>query len=46
MSAPCRTAAAPDVTDRVFATFKRHYAENCMVLTRPYPGIPEMLDAA
>ena len=36
---------APDVTDRVFAAFKRHYAENCMVLTRPYPGIPEMLDA-
>ena len=29
---------APDVTDRVFATFKRHYAENCMVLTRPYPA--------
>ena len=29
--------------ERVFDTFKRHYSANCMVLTRPYPGIPEAL---
>ena len=26
---------APDLTDRVFAVFVRHYDANCMVLTRP-----------
>ncbi len=34
---------APELTDRVFAAFVRHYEANCMVLTRPYPGIPELL---
>lgn len=34
---------APELTDRVFAVFVRHYDANCMVLTRPYPGIPELL---
>lgn len=35
--------ASPEVTDRVFAAFVRHYEANCMNLTRPYPGIPELL---
>lgn len=34
---------SPEVTDRVFAAFVRHYEANCMNLTRPYPGIPELL---
>ncbi len=34
---------APALTDRVFAAFVRHYAANCMNLTCPYPGIPELL---
>jgi phosphoglycolate phosphatase len=33
----------PELTERVFGVFKRHYAENCMNLTRPYPGISELL---
>ncbi len=33
----------PEQLDRVFETFRRHYSANCMVLTRPYPGIPEAL---
>lgn len=35
----------PEQLERVFETFKRHYSANCMVLTRPYPGIPEALTA-
>lgn len=34
---------APEITDRVFAAFSRHYEANCMNNTRPYPGIPELL---
>ena len=34
---------SPELTERVFGVFKRHYAENCMNLTRPYPGISELL---
>lgn len=37
------TETSPEVTDRVFAAFVRHYEANCMNLTRPYPGIPELL---
>ncbi len=29
--------------ERVFSAFKAHYAENCLNLTRPYDGIPEIL---
>ncbi len=35
----------PEQLERVFDAFSRHYSENCMVLTRPYPGIPETLAA-
>ncbi len=31
--------------ERVFAAFKAHYAENCLNLTRPYDGVPEMLQS-
>lgn len=31
--------------EEVFASFKAHYAENCLNLTRPYDGIPELLQA-
>ncbi len=40
---PTRSLDAPALTDRVFAAFVRHYAANCMNLTCPYPGIPELL---
>lgn len=31
------------VIEEVFAAFKAHYAENCLNLTRPYDGIPGLL---
>ena len=33
----------PELTDRVFDAFRRHYDANCMVRTRPYPGVAELL---
>lgn len=33
-----------DVTDRVFADFKAHYAQHCADKTCPYDGIPALLD--
>lgn len=30
--------------ENVFGEFREFYSENCMVKTRPYPGIPELLD--
>ena len=30
--------------ENVFGEFREFYSENCMIKTRPYPGIPELLD--
>ncbi|MBO6046299.1 MAG: HAD-IIIA family hydrolase [Erysipelotrichaceae bacterium] len=35
--------ASLDVVDQVFADFKPHYDQHCLDLTRPYPGIMELL---
>lgn len=42
--------ALPEGTDReicelALAEYRRYYGENCMVKTRPYEGIPELLSA-
>ena len=31
--------------DRVFGEFREFYSENCMIKTKPYPGVPELLRA-
>ncbi len=33
-----------EVLERTFAEFRRHYTENCSVRTKPYDGVPELLD--
>lgn len=33
----------PELEGEVFSCFKAHYSENCLTATRPYEGIPELL---
>ncbi len=35
--------ATPDTIDMLLAKFREYYDEHCTDLTRPYPGIPELL---
>lgn len=35
--------ASPDTIDMLLAKFREYYDEHCTDLTRPYPGIPELL---
>lgn len=32
-----------EICDRALAEYRRHYNDNCMVKTRPYEGVPELL---
>lgn len=38
-------AASQEETDRLIALYQKEYLANCCVRTRPYPGIPELLEA-
>jgi phosphoglycolate phosphatase len=38
-------AAGPELIDELVTRFRAHYTEHLVVDTRPYPGIPELLDA-